>query len=97
MQGGVAIFFGNKFEYEILSNETDNEGFIDNQYALYASVCEKMHTSNHDYLVWCGDFNMIINMQINEIKLKIINIYGPNKDDPVFYASVCEKMQNIFT
>ena len=31
-------------------------------------------------------------MQINEIKLKIINIYGPNRDDPVFYASVCEKM-----
>ena len=41
MQGGVAIFFGNKFEYEILSNETDNEGNL-----------------------------LIINMQINVIKLK---------------------------
>ena len=32
-------------------------------------------------------------MKINEIKLKIINIYGPNKDDPNFYRVVAEKIQ----
>ena len=32
-------------------------------------------------------------MKVNEMKLKIINIYGPNKDDPNFYRVIAEKIQ----
>ena len=37
---------------------------------------------------------LIIDLQIGEILLKIINIYGPNKDDPKFYHYVIEKIQS---
>ena len=33
--------------------------------------------------------NMLsLNLKINDLRLKIINIYGPNKDSPLFYDSI---------
>ena len=62
---GVAIFFSNKFEYEILNHDQDIDGNL-----------------------------LIVDLQISQTKIKVINIYGPNADNPAFYASVLNKIQS---
>ena len=34
---------------------------------------KKMHTSNHDYLIWCGDFNMALNPTLHSFNYVSIN------------------------
>ena len=60
---GVAIFFGDKFEYEILNQDKDNDGNL-----------------------------LIVELQKGQTRVKIIDIYGPNTDDPDFYALVNRKI-----
>ena len=79
---GVAILFGNNFEYKILHVDKDNEGNMllvdleinDNKFKLinmygpntdnedfYNSLSNIIATNEEDYLIWCGDFNLILN------------------------------------
>ena len=56
---GVAILFGNNFQYKIEGIEKDDKG------------------------------NMLsLNLKIDDFGLKLINVYGPNKDLPLFYDSI---------
>ena len=56
---GVAILFGNNFQYKIEGIEKDDKG------------------------------NMLsLNLKIDDLGLKLINVYGPNKDSPLFYDSI---------
>ena len=56
---GVAIFFGENFEYKILNTDKDTEG------------------------------NMILaDIEINETKFRLINMYGPNTNNEEFYTSI---------
>ena len=37
---------------------------------------------------------LIIDIEIRDMKLKIVNIYGPNNDDPTFYSTLTEQFQS---
>ena len=37
---------------------------------------------------------MTIDIEISDMKLKIVNIYGPNNDDPTFYSTLTEQFQS---
>ena len=63
---GVAIFFNNNFEFEIIKTYTDNTG---NFIAVF--------------------------LKIGVQQLTVINIYGPNKDDPGFYQNLAKKLADI--
>ena len=62
---GVAVLFGNHFEYKIIDSNTDTEGQL-----------------------------ISLDLQISDVKIQLINIYGPNTDNPNFYAAVAEKIQS---
>ena len=63
---GVAILFGNNFEYKILDKLQDDYGNV-----------------------------IAVNLNIsNDFTILIINTYGPNKDNPLFYQEIEDLISN---
>ena len=56
---GVAILFGNNFEYKLIKTEKDSDGNM-----------------------------VVVDMVLSNLKIKLINIYGPNQDTPSFYTKL---------
>ena len=79
---GVAILFGNNFEYNILCIDKDKGGNMiitdleigeikirliniygpnTNDEEFYNTVAQAIIANDQDYLIWCGDFNLVLN------------------------------------
>ena len=93
---GVAIFFGENFEYKILNTDKDTEGNMiladieinetkfrlinmygpnTNNEEFYTSITKKITENEQDYLIWCGDFNLTVNPQLDSNNY--VNINNP--------------------
>ena len=58
---GVAVLFGNNFEYEIVNIDRDTEGN-----------------------------RITVDIKLSNCSLKLLNIYGPNQDNPAFFTNLAQ-------
>ena len=38
---------------------------------------------------------VVLNMIVEEKKICLVNLYGPNTDDPAFFETICDTIQNL--
>ena len=93
---GVAILFGNNFEYTVINVDRDTEGnriIVDiklstcsvrliNIYGpnhdnpdFFANISQYINTNPEDYVLICGDFNLVLNPKIDSFNY--VNINNP--------------------
>ena len=112
---GVAIFFGENFEYKILNTDKDTEGNMiladieinetkfrlinmygpnTNNEEFYTSITKKITENEQDYLIWCGDFNLTLNPQLDSNNY--VNINNPKNRNIVINVIQEHNLTDIF-
>ena len=91
---GVALLFGNNFEYTISHIDKDSEGNMivtdlkvgevkirllniygpnTNNEDFYNNIAKVIDANEQDYLIWCGDFNLVLDPQLDSNNYVTVN------------------------